>query len=87
MSEEEDLKYLQTEYEENIITELIKEVESLQNRLQQLENIRKEAIDYVYKHIQEYDVDGTFTNLDEFDFIARPQVLLNILNKGDNKYE
>lgn len=31
MSEEEDLKYLQTEYEENIITELIKEVESLQN--------------------------------------------------------
>ena len=83
MSEEEDLKYLQTEYEENIITELIKEVESLQNRLQQLENIRKEAIDYVYKHIQEYDVDGTFTNLDEFDFIASPQVLLNILNKGE----
>ena len=82
MSEEEDLKYLQTEYEENIITELIKEVESLQNQLQQKENIRKEAIEYVYKHIQEYDADGTFANLDEFDFIASPQVLLNILNKG-----
>ena len=51
----------------------------------QLENIIKEAIEYVYKHIQEYDVDGTFTNLDEFDFIASPQDLLNILNKGDNK--
>ena len=48
------------------------------------EEMRKEAIEYVYKHIQEYDVDGTFTNLDEFDFIASPQTLLNILNKGDN---
>ena len=56
----------------------------LQQKVEQLENIRKEAIEYVYKHIQEYDVDGTFTNLDEFDFIASPQTLLNILNKGDN---
>ena len=58
--------------------------EDLQQKVEQLENIRKEAIEYVYKHIQEYDVDGTFTNLDEFDFIASPQTLLNILNKGDN---
>lgn len=57
---------------------------SLQQKVEQLENIRKEAIEYVYKHIQEYDVDGTFTNLDEFDFIASPQTLLNILSKGDN---
>lgn len=56
----------------------------LQQKVEQLENIIKEAIKYVYKHIQEYDVDGTFTNLDEFDFIASPQTLLNILNKGDN---
>ena len=56
----------------------------LQQKVEQLENIIKEAIEYVYKHIQEYDVDGTFTNLDEFDFIASPQTLLNILNKGDN---
>ena len=58
--------------------------EDLQQKVEQLENIRKEAIEYVYKHMQEYDVDGTFTNLDEFDFIASPQTLLNILNKGDN---
>ena len=57
--------------------------EDLKNKVEQLENIRKEAIDYVYKHIQEYDADGTFNNLDEFDFIASPQVLLNILNKGE----
>lgn len=61
-----------------------KEVRNLQQKVEQLENTRKEAIDYVYKHIQEYDVDGTFTNLDEFDFIASPQTLLNILNKGEN---
>lgn len=60
-------------------------IEDLQQKVKQLENIRKEAIDYVYKHIQEYDADGTFTNLDEFDFIASPQVLLNILNKGSDK--
>ena len=59
-------------------------IEGLQQKVEQLENIRKEAIEYVYKHIQEYDVDGTYTNLDEFDFIASPQTLLNILNKGDN---
>lgn len=57
---------------------------AVKNKIE-LENIRKEAIEYVYKHIQEYDVDGTFTNLDEFDFIASPQTLLNILNKGENK--
>lgn len=67
------------------LTETIDERNELDTKLIQLENIRKEAIEYVYKHIQEYDVDGTFTNLDEFDFIASPQALLNILNKGDNK--
>lgn len=60
-------------------------IEDLQQKVEQLENIIKEAIEYVYKHIQEYDVDGTFTNLDEFDFIASPQLLLNILNKGSEK--
>ena len=66
---------------------LLDYVNNLQQKVEQLENTRKEAIEYVYKHIQEYDADGTFANLDEFDFIARPQVLLNILNRGDNKYE
>lgn len=64
---------------------MLEGIKHLQQKVEQLENIRKEAIEYVYKHIQEYDADGTFTNLDEFDFIASPQVLLNILNKGDNK--
>ena len=64
--------------------ELIGIIKAQKFEIEQLENTRKEAIDYVYKHIQEYDADGTFTNLDEFDFIASPQVLLNILNKGDN---
>lgn len=71
-----------TTNEANILLDYIKD---LQQKVEQLENIRKEAIEYVYKHIQEYDTDGTFANLDEFDFIASPQTLLNILNKGDNK--
>ena len=76
--ENEKLKYLADD--SNTMKAFIVE----HNKAEQLENIRKEAIEYVYKHIQEYDVDGTFTNLDEFDFIASPQALLNILNKGDN---
>lgn len=77
MSEEEDLKYLQTEYEENIITELIKEVESLQNQLQQKENIRKEAIEYVKS--KEF--------AENFPYVMNEcqvrSFLLNILNKGE----
>ena len=85
--EKENIK--QKEIIENLTTMTVcgdkKQIKNTaQYKLEQLENIRKEAIEYVYKHIQEYDVDGTFTNLDEFDFIASPQALLNILSKGDN---
>lgn len=84
--EKENIK--QKEIIENLTTMTVcgdkKQIKNTaQYKLEQLENIRKEAIEYVSKHIQEYDVDGTFTNLDEFDFIASPQVLLNILNKGE----
>ena len=85
MSEEEIKKLIeQLGYKEfyRYYEEKNKLIKDLQQKVEQLENIRKEALDYVYKHIQEYDADGTFTNLDEFDFIASPQVLLNILNKG-----
>lgn len=86
MSEEYGLKFVVNgEDYDKIKKSLNEQIEDLQQKVEQLENIRKEAIEYVYKHIQEYDVDGTFTNLDEFDFIASPQTLLNILNKGDNK--
>ena len=82
---DKDELYDYAKYLEYRKEELLNINSSLQQKVEQLENIRKEAIEYVYKHIQEYDVDGTFTNLDEFDFIASPQTLLNILNKGDNK--
>ena len=79
-SDVRDTEEAQLKYEKELA---YKAIVQLQQKVEQLENIRKEAIDYVYKHIQEYDVDGTFTNLDEFDFIASPQVLLNLLNKGE----
>ena len=88
---EEEFRKIAKEYAEMYFTKginstkIFKYVDELEKKVEQLENIRKEAIEYVYKHIQEYDVDGTFTNLDEFDFIASPQTLLNILSKGDNK--
>lgn len=81
---EERCEYLErsNNRREDEIISLRDENVDLVSKNKQLENIRKEAIEYVYKHIQEYDADGTFTNLDEFDFIASPQVLLDILNKG-----
>lgn len=81
---DKDELYDYAKYLEYRKEELLNINSSLQQKVEQLENIRKEAIEYIYKHIQEYDVDGTFTNLDEFDFIASPQTLLNILSKGDN---
>ena len=64
-------------------TKIFKYVDELEKKVEQLENIRKEAIEYVYKHIQEYDVDGSPTNLDEFDFLASPKTLLTMLGERD----
>ena len=50
MSEEEDLKYLQTEYEENIITELIKELERLNNIINELVKFMDEDYEYYEKY-------------------------------------
>ena len=54
MSEEEleDLKWKQTEYEENIIGELVKENEQLKSQLQQKENIIKEVVEIIEEHIK-----------------------------------
>lgn len=59
MSEEEleDLKWQQTEYEENIISELVKENEQLKSQLQQKENIIKE----VREKVDNFDVFKEFT--------------------------
>ena len=83
MSEEEDLKYLQTEYEENIITELIKEVESLQNQLQQKENIRKEAIEFMKENCDIITIDKGWIIRSELTTTGLGK-LFKILNKGDN---
>ena len=87
---QQKVEQLEKEYEtyqrtaEKLVMVYSKAYYDEKSKNEQLESIKKEAIEYVYKHIQEYDADGTFANLDEFDFIASPQVLLNILNKGDN---
>lgn len=88
MSEEEDLKYFQTEYEENIITELIKKVESLQNQLQQKENIIKEVRDILRKYICNPSglKDGWHIDCWNDKDISKLNEDLGILEKG-NKYD
>lgn len=41
------------------------------------------AIKYIKSHIQRHDIDGSIADLDEFDILASPKTLLNILNGGD----
>lgn len=68
MSEEEleDLKWQQTEYEENIISELVKENEQLKSQLQQKENITKEVREYIkflkehYKELRTSPVEDSY---------------------------
>lgn len=78
MSEEEDLKYLQTEYEENIITELIKKVKDLQNQLQQKENIIKEVKEYLNKH----EIEGVYLDCKLYEIKVYKDIL-EILDKVD----
>ena len=55
-------------------TKLIKELKKIEKRLEQLENIRKEAIEVINQYIPNYA--SCVKAFDELE---------NILNKGDNK--
>ena len=46
-----------------------------------LKKQKADVVEYIKKHIQEYDVDGSPTNLDEFDFLASPKTLLRMLGE------
>jgi hypothetical protein len=54
-----------------LITDTEKAIKDLQQKVEQLENIRKEAIEYIDGHT--------------FYYTDTPYDLLDILNKGDNK--
>ena len=45
----------------------------------------EKAIEYIKKHLQMYDIDDSVGNFDEFEILAKPSVLLNILNGGDKE--
>jgi len=86
MSEEEleDLKWQQTEYEENIIGELVKENEQLKSQLQQKDNIIKEVREFIEtynKVIRENKMVEEYANI-----MTIPEELLLILDK-ENKDE
>lgn len=86
MSEEEleDLKWQQTEYEENIIGELVKENEQLKSQLQQKENIIKEIREKIEDEI-ERATNSIYIELDEDTYIKMFKEYLQILDKGETK--
>lgn len=71
-------------YKYNKITLNLNEFEEILNYIEQLENIRKEAIRYIQNN-QLYNFDYDKEELFEIvsDKVAK-EYLLNILNKGDN---
>jgi predicted nuclease with TOPRIM domain len=84
MSEEiKDLKQELNEFDEEYVKlyekycNLRNEIKHLQQKVEQLENIRKEAIEYV-ETIQKSE-----SNINPY--ILHAPTLLNILNKGSNK--
>ena len=50
-----------------------------------LKEVIKETREYIKKHIQKCDIDGAIGNFDEFEILASPKTLLEILSKGENK--
>ena len=78
MSEEYGLKFVVNgEDYDKIKNSLNEQIEDLQQKVEQLENIRKEAIEFI--------LDGRYGEDDDLESISlyMPD-LLNILNKGDN---
>ena len=81
--EKENIK--QKEIIENLTTMTVcgdkKQIKNTaQYKLEQLENIRKEAIEYIEENLQSYSLPGVIKDMRYVDF----NKLLNILNKGDN---
>lgn len=82
MSEEYGLKFVVNgEDYDKIKKSLNKQIEDLQQKVEQLENIIKEAIEYIKENLKSYSLPNTIKDMRYIDFYN----LLDILNKGDNK--
>ena len=75
---------IELEVTNEIITMNINRINKLENENQQLKKQKDDVAQYIKKHIQRYDVDGSPTNLDEFDFLASPKILLRMLGEIDD---
>ena len=76
------------EYSNEYIKDLQKKAEQGDHYKKLYGEIKKQkddVVEYIKKHIQEYDIDGSPTNLDEFDFLASPKTLLRMLGEIDVK--
>lgn len=63
--------------------EFYEKIATLQQKVEQLENIRKEAIEYIHEHQLVFELSSKKQIQYWFDEFYRD--LLNILNKGGNK--
>ena len=50
-----------------------------------IKEVIKEAREYIKKHIQKCDIDGTICDFDECEILASTKTLLKISSKGENK--
>lgn len=69
----------------NILLNTEEKMEDLKSQLKAKEEIIKEVREYIKEHIQECDIDGAIGNFDEFEILASPKTLLEILSKGEDK--
>ena len=79
MSEEIKEK-IKAYYIANDIDKILNYITNLQQKVEQLENIRKEAIEWIDKH----DYYSGSSDIYYFNDFTPSNDLLNILNKGDN---
>ena len=61
------------------------EIKDLQQKVEQLENIRKEAIQWIIQWIDEHDYYSGSSDIYYFSDFTPSNDLLNILNKGEKK--
>ena len=90
---DEWLKYYENATKEQVIEDLtrdvkyfadaVKDIKDLQQKVEQLENIRKEAKEECKSVIE----DSEHTTVSEFNINGLMKIMLNILNKGSNKDE
>lgn len=72
-------------YPSMVIRSQAEAIELLEQENQQLKDRINKAVEYIEKHKQVYDIDGSVEpKIDDFDILASPKYLIGLL-KGDKE--